>query len=68
MYLIRREAAPVKNHMNIASLLLGLLAASTAAAQVTVQEYTIPSGHGIHDVWADAAAASRPNTTNAIFM
>jgi virginiamycin B lyase len=26
-----------------------------AAAQVTVQEYPIPRGHGIHDVWADAA-------------
>lgn len=28
--------------------------ASAAAGQVRVQEYTIPSGHGIHDVWADA--------------
>jgi len=26
-----------------------------AGAQVRVQEYTIPPGHGIHDVWADAA-------------
>jgi virginiamycin B lyase len=25
-------------------------------AQVTVQEYAIPRGHGIHDVWADVAA------------
>jgi virginiamycin B lyase len=27
----------------------------TAAAQVTVQEYAIPRGHRVHDVWADAA-------------
>jgi len=27
----------------------------TAAAQVTVQEYSIPRGHRVHDVWADAA-------------
>lgn len=26
-----------------------------AAAQVTVQEYSIPRGHRVHDVWADAA-------------
>jgi virginiamycin B lyase len=26
-----------------------------AAAQVTVQEYAVPRGHRIHDVWADAA-------------
>src|SRR5258706_347325 len=26
-----------------------------AIAQVRVQEYSIPPGHGIHDVWADAA-------------
>jgi len=25
-----------------------------AQAQVTVQEYPVPSGHGLHDVWADA--------------
>ena len=36
----------------IASL---LFAASQVGAQVTVQEYTVPRGHGIHDVWADAA-------------
>src|ERR1044071_7974243 len=29
--------------------------AAAASAQVRVQEYTIPPGHGIHDVWADAA-------------
>jgi len=34
-------------------LLLWMLAAP-AAAQVTVQEYTVPSGHYVHDVWADA--------------
>ena len=26
-----------------------------AVAQVTVQEFPVPSGHGVHDVWADAA-------------
>ena len=36
----------------IASL---LFAATPVGAQVTVQEYTVPRGHGIHDVWADAA-------------
>src|SRR5258708_3997381 len=25
-----------------------------ALAQVTVQEYPVPKGHGIHDLWADA--------------
>ena len=35
-------------------LVLCLLAGS-ASAQVRVQEYAIPSGHGIHDVWADAS-------------
>ena len=35
-------------------LLLWLLAAP-ALAQVTVQEYAVPSGHNVHDVWADAA-------------
>ncbi|HUQ24076.1 MAG TPA: lyase [Burkholderiales bacterium] len=29
--------------------------AAAAGAQVRVQEYAIPAGHGIHDVWADAA-------------
>ena len=28
--------------------------ATTAGAQVRVQEYPIPSGHRVHDVWADA--------------
>ena len=32
-----------------------ILFATTATAQVTVQEYTVPRGHGIHDVWADSA-------------
>jgi virginiamycin B lyase len=36
------------------SLVLCLLALPSLA-QVRVQEYTIPSGHGIHDVWADAS-------------
>ncbi|HEY5897411.1 MAG TPA: lyase [Burkholderiales bacterium] len=36
-------------------LLLLLLLAMPAWAQVTVQEYRVPKGHGIHDVWADPA-------------
>ncbi|HEY5637859.1 MAG TPA: lyase [Burkholderiales bacterium] len=38
-------------------LLITLVAlfAAPAFAQVTIQEYPIPSGHRIHDVWADAA-------------
>ena len=32
-----------------------VLFATSAFAQVSVQEYTVPRGHGIHDVWADAA-------------
>jgi len=36
----------------IASL---LFVAAAAHSQVSVQEYTVPRGHGIHDVWADAA-------------
>src|SRR5690242_14633049 len=28
---------------------------ATAGAQVRVQEYPVPPGHRIHDVWADAA-------------
>ena len=35
-------------------LLLWLLPA-IAAAQVSVQEFTIPGGHRVHDVWADPA-------------
>ncbi|HEU4442623.1 MAG TPA: lyase [Burkholderiales bacterium] len=31
------------------------LLALPASAQVTVQEYPVPSGHRVHDVWADAA-------------
>ena len=41
-------------YLNRALAGLGLVIAS-AHAQVTVQEYTVPSGHGIHDVWADPA-------------
>jgi virginiamycin B lyase len=38
------------------ALLIGLLlAGSPAWAQVTVQEYPLPSGLGAHDVWADPA-------------
>src|SRR6266850_7792779 len=39
----------------IIAFLVVLLAAAPAMAQVTVQEYPVPRGHGIHDVWADAA-------------
>jgi len=39
----------------LASLLLFILLPLNAAAQVTVQEYPIPRGHRVHDVWADAA-------------
>ena len=38
-----------------ALLVLPLLVALPAAAQVTVQEYKVPGGHRVHDVWADAA-------------
>jgi virginiamycin B lyase len=34
---------------------LAWLAVSLAHAQVSVQEYAVPRGHGIHDVWADPA-------------
>jgi virginiamycin B lyase len=34
------------------SWLIALLACSAAHAQVSVQEYPIPWGHGLHDVWA----------------
>ena len=36
-------------------LLCLFLVPVTAAAQVTVQEYPVPRGHRVHDVWADAA-------------
>ena len=32
-----------------------LLLPAVAAAQVSVQEFAIPSGHRVHDVWADPA-------------
>ena len=35
--------------------LLSILANGAAVAQVGVQEYPLPSGVGVHDVWADAA-------------
>ena len=35
--------------------LIFMLLAAPAAAQVTVREYRVPAGHGIHDVWADRA-------------
>ena len=39
----------------LALLALVPLASSLALAQVTVQEYPVPPGHRVHDVWADAA-------------
>lgn len=36
-------------------LLLLWLVPAIAAAQVSVQEFKIPSGHRVHDVWADPA-------------
>jgi virginiamycin B lyase len=36
-------------------VIASILFATPAIAQVSVQEYTVPRGHGIHDVWADAA-------------
>ena len=36
-------------------ILLLWLVALPAVAQVTVQEYRVPPGHRVHDVWADAA-------------
>ena len=35
--------------------LVFVLTAATAAAQITVQEYPLPSRLGAHDVWADPA-------------
>jgi len=35
---------------------LALLACGPAWAQVSVHEYRVPEGHGIHDVWADRAS------------
>jgi len=36
-------------------VIASIVFATPAIAQVTVQEYAVPRGHGIHDVWADAA-------------
>lgn len=41
--------------MRILAGLLAALAAGTAVAQVTIQEYPLPAGVGAHDVWADPA-------------
>jgi virginiamycin B lyase len=40
--------------MRTLSLLLSLFSV-TAAAQVSIQEYPVPPGHRVHDVWADKA-------------
>jgi virginiamycin B lyase len=37
------------------AFLLFFLIAAPAVAQVTVQEYKVPPGHRVHDVWADPA-------------
>ena len=61
MYLNRRIVALYKQAAELAWsrtmkwFCLALLLAAPAWAQVTVQEYPVPRGHGIHDVWADAA-------------
>lgn len=39
-------------YLNSRFLLLTFAFAAPAAAQVSVQEYAVPAGHGIHDVWA----------------
>jgi virginiamycin B lyase len=36
-------------------VLLAWLLTAPAYAQVTIQEYPLPGGHGVHDVWADAS-------------
>ena len=36
-------------------LIWSVLLATPAAGSVTVQEYPLPGGHRVHDVWADAA-------------
>src|SRR5256714_10460768 len=49
-------ASPRRSGAEMKGLLLALLLWPLAvAAQVTLQEYRIPSGHRIHDLWADAA-------------
>jgi virginiamycin B lyase len=42
-------------YLNPTRFLALALIAVPAVAQVTVQEYPVPPGHGIHDVWADPA-------------
>jgi len=39
----------------LAFLVVLILLPWSAAAQVTVQEYQVPRGHRVHDVWADRA-------------
>jgi virginiamycin B lyase len=39
----------------IVRLALSVMVCTSARAQVTVQEYRVPGGHGIHDVWAPGA-------------
>src|SRR5687768_3671694 len=47
---------PMYLNPRVRRVLLSLLpVAFPAWAQVTVQEYPVPSGHRIHDVWADPA-------------
>src|SRR5205809_3336886 len=41
--------------MPLAWLAVSLAHALPLHAQVSVQEYQVPRGHGIHDVWADPA-------------
>ena len=41
--------------VSMLAALIGAGVTFSALAEVTVQEYPVPSGHGIHDVWADPA-------------
>src|SRR5258706_5604934 len=47
---VRARGLPVMK-----SFAFALVVSLPALAQVTVQEYPVPKGHGIHDLWADAA-------------
>ena len=44
-----------KRGLSLILLLAAAPALAPAVAQVTVQEYKVPGGHRVHDVWADAA-------------
>jgi virginiamycin B lyase len=54
MYL-KSERTMSARVISVALLFAALAAIVPTFAQVTVQEYPLPSGVGVHDVWADAA-------------